>query len=239
VGRIENIKLMAESGCRGLFIGFESIDDETVRFTGKRQNRPSKYKEVVHMLREHGISAWGSFVFGFDTDDPEVFDRTVECGIDMKLTMALYAILTPYPATQLYRRLKSEGRLTDERWWLRRDHDAGSPYYVPKQMTREQLREGWVRAWTQCYSPRSMWDRFTLRDTPHWLQIAAYWPLNLMQHALAHRKIAGGEQRFRSGVRIEDDVPLPAPPASPAQAAAPASPGSPGRAARRQLNVLG
>ena len=80
---------------------------------------PSQYKRSMDMLHEHGISIWGSFVFGFDTDDPEVFDRTVEFGIEMKLTMALFAILTPYPGTQLYRRLLAEGRLTDERWWLR------------------------------------------------------------------------------------------------------------------------
>ena len=61
---------MAESGCKALFVGFESIDEETVRFTGKRQNRPSEYKETIDMLHEHGISVWGSFVFGFDTDDP-------------------------------------------------------------------------------------------------------------------------------------------------------------------------
>src|SRR6188768_3052651 len=151
VGRIENIKLMAESGCKALFIGFESIDEGTLAFTGKRQNRPAQYREVMDMLHDHGISTWGSFVFGFDTDDREVFDRTVEFGIDMKLTMALYAILTPYPATALYRRLKAEKRLTDERWWLRRDHDAGSPYFVPTKMSREELREGWVRAWKQFY----------------------------------------------------------------------------------------
>src|SRR5215470_13919969 len=136
VKRLENIKLMAASGCKALFIGFESIDEETVRFTGKRQNKPSQYKEVLEMLHEHGISTWGSFVFGFDTDDKEVFDRTVEFGVDMQLTMALFAQLTPYPGTALYRRLKEEKRLTDERWWLRRDHDAGSPYFIPAKMTR-------------------------------------------------------------------------------------------------------
>ncbi|WP_437522096.1 radical SAM protein [Sorangium sp. So ce726] len=224
VKRLENVKLMAESGCKALFIGFESIDEETVKFTGKRQNRPSQYKDTMAMLHDHGISVWGSFVFGFDTDDPEVFDRTVEFGIDMKLTMALYAILTPYPATQLYRRLKAEGRLTDERWWLRRDHDAGSPYFVPKQMSRERLREGWVSAWTKFYSPSSIWRRFTLTRQSSWIQLAGFFPLNFMQHTLAHRKIAGGEQRFRSGVHIEETAasslaqPQPEPEPQPARA---------------------
>jgi radical SAM superfamily enzyme YgiQ (UPF0313 family) len=198
VKRLENIELMAASGCKGLFIGFESIDEETVRFTGKRQNKPSQYREVMEMLHDHGISTWGSFVFGFDTDDKEVFDRTVEFGIDMRLTMALFAILTPYPGTQLYQRLKAEKRLTDERWWLRRDHDAGSPYFIPSKMSREELREGWVRAWTRFYSPRSIWQRFTVRKESSWVQSLGYLPLNFMQNRLAHLKIEGGMQRFRS-----------------------------------------
>jgi len=198
VKRIENVKLMAESGCKALFIGFESIDDSTLAHTGKRQNRPSQYREVMDMLHDHGISTWGSFVFGFDTDDKEVFERTAEFGIDMKLTMALYAILTPYPATKLYRRLKEEKRLTDARWWLRSDHDAGSPYFTPTNMSREELREGWQRAWQKFYSPRGIWDRWTVRKNSSWIQTLGYLPLNLMQNRLVKHKIVGGMQRFRS-----------------------------------------
>jgi radical SAM superfamily enzyme YgiQ (UPF0313 family) len=203
VGRIENVKLMAESGCKALFIGFESIDDETLAFTGKRQNRPAKYKDVLDMLHDHGISTWGSFVFGFDTDDHEVFDRTVEFGIQMQLTMALFAQLTPYPGTKLYKRLLAEGRLTDPQWWLGGDHDAGSPYYVPKTMTREQLREGWQRAWQRFYSPSAIWKRWTVRQQSSWIQTLGYLPLNIMQNRLAKHKIAAGSQRFRSADRFD------------------------------------
>ena len=97
VRRLENVQLMAASGCKALFVGFESIDEETTRYTGKKQNRPSEYKETVHMLREHGISVWGSFVFGFDTDDPEVFERTAEFAIEMQLTMANFSMLVSVP----------------------------------------------------------------------------------------------------------------------------------------------
>ena len=198
VKKIENVKLMAESGCKALFIGFESIDDATVKHTGKRQNRPHAYREVVDMLHDHGISTWGSFVFGFDTDTTSVFERTVEEAIAMKLTMASFALLTPYPGTPLYNRLLSENRLTDPTWWMRYDHDEGSPYYVPKQMTRTQLREGWVKAWTDFYTFSSMWRRFTVRPASSWIQALGYWPLNVMQNRLAHWKIAGGQQRHRS-----------------------------------------
>ena len=198
VKRLENIKLMAESGCKALFIGFESFDEETVRATGKRQNRPGQYREIIEMLHEHGISTWGSFVFGFDTESKEVFDRTTELAIDMKLTMALFAILTPYPGTRLYRRLAEEGRLTDEKWWLGYDHDAGSPYYEPKHMSRTELREGWARAWKRFYAPRAIWDRWTLRRHSSWIQSAGYLPLNIMQNRLVQHKILGGIPRFRS-----------------------------------------
>ena len=244
VKRLENVKLMAESGCKALFIGFESIDEATLQHTGKRQNRPSQYKEVMDMLHEHGISSWGSFVFGFDTDDPEVFDRTVEFGIQMRLTMASYAILTPYPGTKLYRRLQAEGRLTDERWWLRRDHDAGSPYFVPKRMTREALREGWVRAWQRFYSPSAILKRWTVRRQSSWIQALGFLPLNFMQNRLARHKILGGMQRFRSGLAdpgADDVLELPPdpPPAESGRAALIELARSDGRAPRKGLRVVG
>jgi len=190
IRRLENVELMAKSGCKALFVGFESVDDETVRFTGKRQNRPAEYKDTIDMLHDHGISVWGSFVFGFDTDDPEVFERTVDFAIDMKLTMASFAVLTPYPGTHLYRRLLAEGRLVDPQWWLRDNASAGHPYYVPKRMTRETLRDGWARAWRRMYTGSAMWRRFTLRWQSSWLQTLGYWPLNLMQRHLATTVVA-------------------------------------------------
>jgi radical SAM superfamily enzyme YgiQ (UPF0313 family) len=198
VKHLDNVKLMAESGCKGLFVGFETTDEKTLHQMGKRQNQPARYQEIVAMLHEHGISTWGSFVFGFDNDDPEVFDRTVAFGLEAQLTMALFAILTPYPGTRLYDRLLAEGRLTDARWWLRANHDAGSPYFVPARMTREQLREGWMRAWQRFYSPRAIWQRWKVTVSSSWIQTLGYLPLNVMQNRLAHYKIARGLRRFRS-----------------------------------------
>jgi radical SAM superfamily enzyme YgiQ (UPF0313 family) len=191
-----NIALMAKSGCKALFVGLESVDRAALELTGKRQNHPERYPEIISRLHDHGISTWASFVFGFDTDDSEIFDRTVELAIEAKLTMALFAILTPYPGTRLYQRLAQEGRLTDKQWWLRRDHDAGSPYFIPKRMTREQLREGWMRSWQRFYSWSSIFRRYTVRPHSSLLQSIGFLPLNAMQRRLATRKIVGGHQRF-------------------------------------------
>lgn len=190
VRRLENVRLMAASGCKALFVGFESVDETTIRAAGKRQNRPAEYRETVQMLREHGIAVWGSFVFGFDTDDPEVFDRTVELAIAMRLTMATFAMLCPYPGTTLYRRLDAESRLTDRRWWLREYREEEGPHFVPKRLSRDQLREGWMRAAQSFFSWSSMWRRWDVPPGASWIQRVAFWPLNLMQHRRAMRREA-------------------------------------------------
>ena len=201
--RVENIEVMARAGCKALFIGFESVDVETVRGAGKKQNKPSKYKEIVRMLSEHGIAVWGSFVFGLDEDTKGSFERTVDFCIESKITMALFALLTPYPGTKLYKRLKEEGRLTRDAWWLGQDHDTGAPFYQPKQLTRDELRTGWVKAWKKMYSYSSIMKRYDFGLDHSWIQNVAYWPLNMLMHELAERKIGKGDRTFRKHRAIE------------------------------------
>lgn len=195
--RIENVDVMARAGCRALFIGFESVADDAVRQAGKRQNKPHKYRDVVRCLSDHGIAVWGSFIFGLDDDAPDAFDRTVEFCIDAKVTMALFALLTPYPGTALYRRLKSEKRLTKDSWWLSSDHDTDAPFYSPARMSRDALREGWIRAWRSMYSLSSIRQRYDFGIKHSWIQNVAYWPLNLMMRELADKKIGGGDRAWR------------------------------------------
>lgn len=188
IRRIENVKLMAESGCKALFVGFESVDEETTRFTGKKQNRPSEYKDTIAMLYAHGISVWGSFVFGFDTDDLEVFDRTAEFAIEMRLTAASFAMLCPYPGTALYKRLAAEGRLPDPHWWLREYRDEDGPHFLPKRFSGDRLREGWMHAARRFYSWSSIRRRYATGPQFGWIQRWAYWPLNVMQRRMARRR---------------------------------------------------
>jgi radical SAM superfamily enzyme YgiQ (UPF0313 family) len=201
--KVENVEVMARSGCKALFIGFESVDDSAVRGAGKRQNKPRKYRDIVRRLADYGIAVWGSFIFGLDDDDGRSFDRTVEFCVDAKLTMALFALLTPYPGTKLYKRLKAENRLTKDRWWLSSDHDTGSPFFEPLKMSREELRDGWVRAWRAMYSYGSIAKRYDFGLDRSWIQNVAYWPINMMMHELAERKIAAGDRAWRKHRSIE------------------------------------
>ncbi|RLB07869.1 MAG: B12-binding domain-containing radical SAM protein [Deltaproteobacteria bacterium] len=190
----EMIKLMAKSGCMGLLIGFESISEENIRLSRKYQNRPDKYQHIIRNLHRHGIAIWASFLFGFDHDDKGIFERTVRFAIEAKFFSVVFAILTPYPGTALYERLKEEGRLTYEKWWLLEDQEAHAPHFHPRGMTREELREGWEWAWREYYSYSSILKRFQWEYPPNLVNKVIYFPFNLFQRRFVHKKILGGER---------------------------------------------
>jgi radical SAM superfamily enzyme YgiQ (UPF0313 family) len=190
----ERVKLMAKSGCVGLLIGFESISEENIRSAKKYQNRPADYPKIIRNLHRHGIAIWASFLFGLDHDDKESFERTVRFAIEAKFFSVVFAILTPYPGTALYERLKEEGRLTDEQWWLLEDQEVHAPHFHPRGMTREELREGWEWAWREYYSYASILRRFQWEYPPTLVNKAIYFPFNLFQRRFVHKKILGGER---------------------------------------------
>ncbi|MCK5554019.1 MAG: radical SAM protein, partial [Deltaproteobacteria bacterium] len=194
----KTIRLMAQSGCIGLLIGFESIIEKNITSIGKLQNRPSHYMEVINSLHRNGIAIWASFIFGFDYDDPTVFERTVEFAIKAKIFSAVFAMLTPYPGTELYNRMKAEGRLTDEKWWLREGQQDRAPHFEPMGMSRRQLREGWKWAWKEFYSLGSIIRRFQSEFPPTLVNRLIYFPFGLMQNRFTRKKILQGKRRYRT-----------------------------------------
>src|SRR4030065_2583194 len=94
---IENVELLAKSGCNSLFIGFESLSKKNLATSKKVQNDPSEYREIIDSLHRFCIAICVSFVFGFDEDDLSVFEETVSFAIQTKLFSAIFMILTPYP----------------------------------------------------------------------------------------------------------------------------------------------
>ena len=182
----ENLKVLRKSGCKGLFIGFESLSPQ-LKTIGKPQNHPERYGEVIRKLHDHGIITYASFVFGFDFDDPSVFERTVEFAVANKIIMAQFVMLTPYPGTRLYSRLQAEGRLLRDQWWLAPNQEVLAPHYRPKLMEPEQLREGWKWVWKEFYNFSSIRKRMGF--WPALYPYLAYLPLNLRQHFFARHKI--------------------------------------------------
>jgi radical SAM superfamily enzyme YgiQ (UPF0313 family) len=142
------LNLAARSGCKGLLIGFESISQDTLNEAHKHFHAAPQYGEVVKKLHDHGIGIQGCFVFGFDSDDEGVFERTAEFVDRTKIDLPRYAVATPFPNTALYRRLEAEGRLL-HRDWSR--YDVEHVVFQPKQMTPERLQEGLEWTWRQSY----------------------------------------------------------------------------------------
>jgi len=115
----------------------------------KSANRVALYEEHVRRIRERGIMINGSFVFGFDGDDAEVFDQTVDWARRCKVDTATFHILTPYPGTPLFARLDREGRITDRDW---RRYDTAHVVFHPKQMSAAELQAGYERAYDRFYT---------------------------------------------------------------------------------------
>ena len=100
VGRREDLlDLMAESGCRSLFIGFESINPDSLRACHKSQNRAEDYERTIAAIHRRGLMVNASLVFGFDTDGPGVFAATRDWLIQNRIATMTAHLLTPYPGT--------------------------------------------------------------------------------------------------------------------------------------------
>jgi radical SAM superfamily enzyme YgiQ (UPF0313 family) len=154
----ELLDLAARSGCRGLLIGFESLNQESLKEARKAFNMRRDYHEVVQKIRDRGIALMGCFVFGFDHDTLTTFDETVDFVMESHMDLPRYAVAVPFPNTALYKRLKSAGRITTENWGL---YDGQHVVFEPKNMTAAELLGNTRRAWKKTYSYSSIWKRLS------------------------------------------------------------------------------
>jgi len=133
------LALMARSGCIAALVGFESLDAANLRQMSKAWNLRREFPAAVRRFHDHGIMVYGSFIFGYDHDTPEIIDRTVAFALESRLFLVNFSPLTPTPGSRLYDRLRSEGRLLYDRWWLDPAYRYGDAAYRPRHMTPEAL----------------------------------------------------------------------------------------------------
>jgi radical SAM superfamily enzyme YgiQ (UPF0313 family) len=128
------LELVARSGCRGLLMGLESISKQNLRKNSKSFNDPEKYAQVVERLHRRRIALQGCFVFGLDEDTPEIFLKTARFAVDARIDLPRFAIVTPFPGTDLYRRLDAEGRILTRDW---QRYDGQHVVFQPAQKLSE------------------------------------------------------------------------------------------------------
>ncbi|HYN41496.1 MAG TPA: radical SAM protein [Thermoanaerobaculia bacterium] len=178
----ELLAAAGESGCIGLFVGFETLDEDALRTMGKKTNRVAGYVDAAKALRDHGIGILGSFVLGWDGDGPDVFEKVFRFCEAARLQAGIFPILTPYPGTKVRQRLLEEGRILSSDW---RDYDMEHVTFQPKGMTVEQLQEGYDRLCRQFYSFGSMWRRLGFHRS-----LPAFGPMNFGFRSALRRKVA-------------------------------------------------
>jgi radical SAM superfamily enzyme YgiQ (UPF0313 family) len=142
------IEKAAEAGLRSLFVGFETFSPKNLQASNKKQNLARDYAAVARRLSDLGIMINGSFVFGMDDDEADVFDRTVAWAVRHGVTTATFHIQTPYPGTRLHRTLSDQGRITTHEWDL---YDTRHVVYRPARMSADVLKAGYDRAYRDFY----------------------------------------------------------------------------------------
>jgi radical SAM superfamily enzyme YgiQ (UPF0313 family) len=142
------------SGLRSLFVGFETVNSANLQDQRKYQNIGRDYAAAIRRLHDLGVMVNGSFVFGMDHDEPDVFDRTVDWAVEHGIETATYHILTPYPDTALYRRMDADNRVLHHDWDL---FDTRHVVFKPQRLTAQQLEAGYWWAYQNFYRWGSIW----------------------------------------------------------------------------------
>ncbi len=151
----ELMGLMVDANIVGVFVGIESPNEESLRETKKFQNvRPSgTLVERVHRIQQAGIEVWCGMILGFDSDRPEVFAAHRRFLKEARIASAMVGMLAAIPKTPLHARLAGEGRLDDS------DEPAFGTNVLPLRMSRQELRDGYVRLMDDLYQPAAYFDR--------------------------------------------------------------------------------
>jgi len=150
----ELIDLIAAAGGKWIFIGMESIDPANLADVKKGFNKPGEYAAVLDRLAQRNVYAITSFIFGMDNDTPGVAERTLKEISSWPPGLPIFGLLTPLPATPLYKRLEAAGRLTRAKHWL--EFIPFAMAHTPLKMSineaHSELRMGWVNS----YSPEAI-----------------------------------------------------------------------------------
>jgi radical SAM superfamily enzyme YgiQ (UPF0313 family) len=226
------IERAADAGLRSLFVGFETLTSGNLVRSNKVQNLGRDYKAVTDRLHSLGVMINGSFVFGMDDDEEDVFRRTVDWAIEHGITTATFHIQTPYPGTKLYARMEEEGRIVTRDWDL---YDTRHVVYRPARLKPAVLKDGYDWAYREFYR----WSSIGRASLSHgslkhqarhffyatgWKKFEPLWDVMIRARQLRHMtpvleavlsRITRRAALSASGVRHVDETPATAGPTLP------------------------
>jgi radical SAM superfamily enzyme YgiQ (UPF0313 family) len=177
--RDDTIELAAAAGLRSIFVGFETLSNSSLQGAGKKQNLGRDYRAVIQRLDDLGIMINGSFVFGLDGEERDVFKRTVDWAVTSGITTATFHICTPYPGTQLYSEMTAQKRMTTSNWDL---YDTRHVVYQPQGISPQALKTGYDWAYREFYR----WGNIVTAARAH----------RSSKHSLKHLAYSAGWKKF-------------------------------------------
>jgi len=194
----EFLSLLAKSGCKGVLIGFESLNPETLKAMKKNFNlMKGGYEVAMNNLRKYNIRVYATFVFGYDHDSPQSFDDSVDFAIKQRFYIAAFNHLTPFPGTPLYKRLEQENRLRYEAWWLDDDYRYNDVPFWTNNLKPEELTELCVQSRRRFYSfPNIIKRGFSPINRSDAFMFRNFFPINFMH---------GNEINKRNGYPLGDE----------------------------------
>ncbi|MBN2053570.1 B12-binding domain-containing radical SAM protein [bacterium] len=166
---INLIRLMKRAGCRTVYIGFESINPDSLDSVNKRQG-VADLERAARGFRRAGIAVHGMFIFGLEDDTTRSLEQTVVQARKWELDSVQFMVLTPLPGTETFYQLEDEGRILFDDWSL---FDAHHVVFQPRWMSPIELQYLQIKAHNWFYSRGSMARRF-ISGRFHDLAITAY-----------------------------------------------------------------
>lgn len=139
VSRPETAGLLAASGCRAIFLGFETLSPAGLRDMKKTANQGRDYRPIIDRLQKAGVMVCGSFLFGYDADTAGSIRQALAFSLEKNLALAHFNPVFPAPGTALYDRLLRQGRLPEPEWWLSDRFRYGQLPFQPQQASAREI----------------------------------------------------------------------------------------------------
>ncbi len=162
----ELMELMVKAGFSSVFIGIETTEIASLTECGKSQNINRNLVHSVLKIQKMGMEVSGGFILGFDNDSYSVFDRQIEFIRESGIISAMVGLLNAPKRTRLYKRLKNEGRITNEFSGNNTDFTLN---FIPK-MDKKILMDGYKKVIQGIYGGEEYYKRvldFIKRFTPN------------------------------------------------------------------------
>lgn len=154
----ELMELMAEAGFDCVFVGIETVDEDSLAECNKTQNRKRDLVADVRRIQSHGIQVQGGFILGFDSDKPSIFSNMVEFIQNSGIVTAMIGMLNAPKGTKLFERMKQEGRLLDD--GFTGSNETGVNFATI--MDKNDLLSGYRSVMRSLYSPKNYYGRIKM-----------------------------------------------------------------------------